>query len=278
MPLLAVERRNTDVSTTGASGPDQPTPTDGGRSGNRAVPLLGTRVRLRDTALLGAVTAASGALLLGAGLLVVTFAVADWPPTARVALAIGPMVLLTPLAACAAGYALLMRRGPRLSLRDVGLTKPNRVPVGLLLWVPLAVVSAALTTGAALGAASLLGLGEGADGSSTPASSGLVADLPLPAGITIALGSVLLFPFVEEVLFRGMLHGALSRRVAPWAAVVLSAVVFSLVHVAPLMMPYTLVLGLWLGWLHRRYESVVPSLVLHCCNNGLVAVIALGAL
>ncbi len=266
------------MGTASARDPGRAAPTGVGRLGRGAAPLLGTRVRLRDTALLGAVTAVSGALLLGAGLLAVTFAAADWTPVARIALAIGPLVLLTPLAACAAGHILLMRRGPRLTLSDVGLTRPNRVPLGLLLWVPLAIVSAALSTGAALGVASLLGSGEGADGSSSSTSSSLVADLPLPAGITMALGSVLLFPFVEEVLFRGMLHGALSRHVAPWAAVVLSAVVFSLVHVAPLLMPYTLVLGLWLGWLHRRYESIIPSVVLHCCNNGLVAAIALGGL
>lgn len=266
------------MDTASARDPGRTAPTGVGRLGRRATPLLGTRVRLRDAALLGAVTVVSGALLLGAGLLVVTLTAADWPPTARVALAIGPLMLLTPLAACVAGHALLMRRGPRLTLSDVGLAKPNRVPVGLLLWIPLAVASAALSTGIALGAASLLGFGEEGGSSSSSTSSGLVADLPLPAGITIALGSVLLFPFVEEVLFRGMLHGALTRHTAPWAAVVLSAAVFSLVHVTPLLMPYTLVLGLWLGWLHRRYESIIPSVVLHCCNNGLVAAIALGGL
>ncbi|OKI14681.1 hypothetical protein A6A08_12995 [Nocardiopsis sp. TSRI0078] len=234
-------------------------------------------MRLRDTALLGAVTLGSGALLLGLGLLATTLTAADWSPTARVALAVGPLVLLTPLVACAAGHALLMRRGPRLTPKDVGLAKPNRVPVGLVLWIPLAILSAALSTGITLGAASLLGVEDTGD-SAPSASSGLVADLPLPAGLTIVLGTAVLFPLLEEIVFRGMLHGALSRRVAPWAAVALSALVFSLVHVAPLLMPYTLVLGLWLGWLHRRYESIVPSIVLHCCNNALVSVIALSAL
>ncbi|WP_236743274.1 MULTISPECIES: CPBP family intramembrane glutamic endopeptidase [Nocardiopsis] len=265
------------MSATDAGGRDQAAPADGTRSRRRVVPLLGTRVRLRDTALLGAVTIGSGALLTGLGLLAVTLTASGWTPAARVALAIGPLVLLTPLVACAAGHALLVRRGPRLALEDVGLAKPNRVPVGLVLWIPLAVLSAALSTGIALGAASLLGA-EDAGGSASSTPSGLVSDLPLPAGVAVAVGMALLFPLFEEILFRGMLHGALSRHVAPWAAAVLSATVFSLVHVTPLLMPYTLVLGLWLGWLHRRYESIVPSVVLHCCNNALVTVIALSSL
>ncbi|WDZ91869.1 CPBP family intramembrane glutamic endopeptidase [Nocardiopsis sp. HUAS JQ3] len=266
------------MDTTSARDPGRAAPTGVGRLGHRADPLLGTRVRLRDAVLLGAVTVVSGALLLGAGLLVVTLTVADWPPAARVVLAFGPLLLLTPLVACAAGHALLMRRGPRLTLSDVGLVKPNRVPVGLLLWIPLAIASAALSTGAALGVVSLLGVRQEGGFSSSSEFSGLVAELPLPASITIALGTVLLFPFFEELLFRGMLHGALTRHTAPWAAVALSAVVFSLVHVAPLLMPYTLVLGLWLGWLHRRYESIIPSVVLHCCNNGLAVAITHGVL
>ena len=137
-------------------------------------------------------------------------------------------------------------------------------------------MSSALATGIALGTASLLGGGGSEEpGSATP---GLVADLPVPFAVALALGSVLLFPFLEEILFRGAVHGALSRVVAPWVAVVLSAVLFSLVHVSPMLMPYTLVLGLWLGWLHRRYESIVPSIVLHCCNNGLVVLVALAGL
>ncbi|WP_017595694.1 CPBP family intramembrane glutamic endopeptidase [Nocardiopsis potens] len=250
-----------------------------------AAPLLDTRVRFRDAAALAGLTLASGAVVLGAGLLSATTFARDWPAPERLALAVGPLAVLTPCLAPALGAALLMRRGPRLGLRDLGLTRPNRFPVGLLLWVPLAVLSAMLSTGAALGLAALLrsggllgGEGGGSGGGSSSSASGLVADLPLGPALAIALGTVLLFPLLEEVLFRGMLHGALSRSLAPWAAAVVSALVFSAAHVTPLLMPYTLVLGLWLAWLHRRYESILPGLVLHCCNNALVAAIALAGL
>lgn len=250
---------------------DRPSGPSGGRG--RAVPLAGTRVRARDAFLLAALVIGVGALTLGLGTACALSLGARVSPMTRVALAITPMVLLTPVLVCVLGRALLMGRGPRLTLRDVGLVRPNRVPVGLLLWIPAAIVSSALATGVALGVASLLG-GGGSEGSGS-ATSGLVADLPVPLAVALALGSVLLFPFLEEVLFRGTAHGALSRVVAPWVAVVLSAALFSLVHVSPMLMPYTLVLGLWLGWLHRRYESIVPSIVLHCCNNGLVVLVAL---
>lgn len=258
-----------------ATAPYGPEPApDGARRG--PVPLGGTRVRLRDTAFLSAVVLVCGAILLGLGLLG-GLAFTDAPAGVRLALAVGPLMVLAPVAAGAVGYLCLMRRGPRLTRRDLGLVRPNRIPVGLLLWVPLAILTSALATGAAFAVSSALNGGGGNDGTGLSASSDLVTSLPPSAGVLVALGSVLLVPLLEEVIFRGMLHGALSRHVAPWAAVALSAAAFSLVHVSPLLMPYTLVLGLWLGWLHRRYESLVPAIVLHCCNNGLVLAVALSA-
>lgn len=250
---------------------------ESGRDG-RARPLLGTRVRLRHTALIGAFTAVGIALVLAGVRLGSSLALLPWSGMFWLVSAVVALLLITPLVVCVAGHLVLMRRGPRLRLRDLGLTRPNRFPVGLLLWVPLAIVTSASATGATLGLLAALDSSSGADDSGPSTTSDLVAELPPAAGLAIAAGTVIVFPLFEEIVCRGMLHGALSRRVAPWAAIVLSALVFSLLHVTPLVMPYVFVLGLWLAWLHRRYESILPSIVLHCCNNALVALIALSSL
>lgn len=252
-------------------------PASGGRS-RRARPLLGTHVRLRHTALIGVFTATTVGLVLAAARLGMFLAPARWPDMFWLVSVVAALLLFTPLVVCTAGYFVLVRRGARLCPRDLGLVRPNRFPVGLLLWVPLAIVTSALTTGATLGLVNTLGGSEAADGSGPSATSSLVAELPTGAALAVAAGAVVVFPVFEELACRGMLHGALSRHVAPWAAVVLSALVFSFLHVAPPVMPYVFVLGLWLAWLHRRYESILPAIVLHCCNNALVMSVALSTL
>lgn len=48
--------------------------------------------------------------------------------------------------------------------------------------------------------------------------------------ILFFMGAVIFAPMVEELLFRGVLLRALLRKVQPYAAVLLSAVIFALVH------------------------------------------------
>ncbi len=264
-------------STAPSDPPDQGSPAVNGRN-QRARPLLGTHVRLRHTALIGAITVAAIGLVLVAARIGVLLAPSHWPDMFWLVSVVGALLLITPLVVCVAGHLVLMRRGPRLRPHDLGLTWPNRFPVGLLLWVPSAIVTSALATGATLGLVNTFGGSAPADGSGPSATSSLVAELPPGAALAIAAGMVIVFPLFEEIVCRGMLHGALSRHVAPWAAVVLSALLFSVLHVTPLVMPYVFVLGLWLAWLHRRYESILPAVVLHCCNNALVAALALSAL
>ena len=48
--------------------------------------------------------------------------------------------------------------------------------------------------------------------------------------VLFVIGAVILAPIIEELLFRGLLLRALLRRMAPVTAVVVSAVIFALVH------------------------------------------------
>jgi membrane protease YdiL (CAAX protease family) len=90
---------------------------------------------------------------------------------------------------------------------------------------------------------------------------------------------VLLAPLNEELVFRGFLYGGL-RRIAPaWTALVLSAVLFGLVHFTP---PTTIlpmfVFGLFLARLMERTGSIVACFVAHATFNAIsVATAILGA-
>ena len=91
--------------------------------------------------------------------------------------------------------------------------------------------------------------------------------------MTYPLGIVavaILAPIVEEVVFRGailrLLLECFSGKKA-WIAIAISAVAFGLFHGNLAQAVNASFLGLILGWLYYRTQSIVPSMVLHLVNN-----------
>jgi hypothetical protein len=78
----------------------------------------------------------------------------------------------------------------------------------------------------------------------------------------------LLVPLAEELVFRGaILRSLLKWNSRPWVAILISAVLFSAAHMNPAQIPHTLLIGLLLGWLYYRTDSIVPGVVFHWINN-----------
>jgi membrane protease YdiL (CAAX protease family) len=73
--------------------------------------------------------------------------------------------------------------------------------------------------------------------------------------------------FWEELAFRGLMFERLRTVVSPQQAVVVTAMLFAIIHVSPLSMPYLLLMGLVLGWLRLRSGSLLPGMVLHAAHN-----------
>lgn len=95
----------------------------------------------------------------------------------------------------------------------------------------------------------------------------------------LVVSAVLLAPFFEEVMFRGLLQSVLLNYLGPgrrWAVVVLAALLFTMVHLSAVAwqaLPGLFMLGLVLGWLYERRGSLWPAIVLHvgfnAANTGL---------
>lgn len=84
----------------------------------------------------------------------------------------------------------------------------------------------------------------------------------------------LLAPVCEELVFRGAILRALLRWTPRhWVAIAVSAVLFALVHANPAQMPHAFLIGLLLGWLYYRTDSVVPGVVYHWVNNSVAYVV-----
>lgn len=85
----------------------------------------------------------------------------------------------------------------------------------------------------------------------------------------IAFTVCLLGPLVEELVFRGMLLGWLSRRLPGAVAIVISALVFAGLHFIPTLLPFLFILGITTGLIRWYTGSTLNSLVVHVCQNTL---------
>lgn len=91
-----------------------------------------------------------------------------------------------------------------------------------------------------------------------------------PSAWHVAVGGVvvvLLAPVGEELFFRGLLFGALRGRWRFASSAALSAAVFAVFHVLPLLMPLMFVVGYALAWLYERRGSLVVPMAAHAAFN-----------
>ena len=86
--------------------------------------------------------------------------------------------------------------------------------------------------------------------------------------IVIALILIGLIPgFAEEMLFRGVILRGFSRNYSARKAVIVSAVLFGLVHLNPWQFVTAFIIGIVVGWICLRTESIVLCVFIHIFNN-----------
>lgn len=75
----------------------------------------------------------------------------------------------------------------------------------------------------------------------------------------------------EEVAFRGLLFGGLRTRLPSWAAALISAAIFGVLHAVTGIsaVPVLIAFGFILALLYERTGSIVPGILLHMLNNSL---------
>jgi len=137
-----------------------------------------------------------------------------------------------------------------------------------LLWqVPLVILAAGV---AAAIVGPLLGL--------SPSESTSAAD---GRGVMVVVSLacyLLLAPLAEEIVFRRLLMGYLDRRVPAFASVILSSLIFGVVHIAPPVIVYATFLGMGCALVTRFHNSLRAGFIVHLVNNVAVQLIAVSAL
>jgi len=87
--------------------------------------------------------------------------------------------------------------------------------------------------------------------------------------IMIILGAVLFASVSEEILFRGFLQISLEKKGDITRAVLLSSISWTLFHINPYWAIQIFIMGVIIGFLAWRTNSVYPGIIAHGINNGI---------
>lgn len=103
----------------------------------------------------------------------------------------------------------------------------------------------------------------------------LLASIPrTPLNIGLGLIAIAVAaPLIEELLFRGLLQKSFAHKMPVGAAILLSAFLFSLVHMQPYAMPALMSLGAAFGYIYHKTGSLRMTILLHMINNALALIL-----
>ncbi|MEG1616340.1 MAG: type II CAAX endopeptidase family protein [Bacteroidales bacterium] len=101
-----------------------------------------------------------------------------------------------------------------------------------------------------------------------PDTSGetLLSAATSPIGI---ISVVVMAPIFEELFFRGVIMTKLMERSTPWQSIIGSALIFGIIHFNPAQVFNAFLLGILLGWIYYKTESLWASITIHFINNGI---------
>ncbi|MFS0556933.1 CPBP family intramembrane glutamic endopeptidase [Brevibacillus sp. 179-C9.3 HS] len=87
------------------------------------------------------------------------------------------------------------------------------------------------------------------------------------AALTSLLVIGILVPIAEEILFRGVIQTYLVQRIGSILGIILSSLWFGLLHMDVALFAPLFVIGLLLGFVRHRYQSIWGAVLLHAVNN-----------
>jgi membrane protease YdiL (CAAX protease family) len=93
-------------------------------------------------------------------------------------------------------------------------------------------------------------------------------------GVGLAVvAMVIVAPIVEEMVFRGLLFGALASRLGILASALITALLFGAVHGDPVLFPSLAALGFVATLAYAATGNLTVAIALHAINNSLGAVL-----
>ncbi|MFI3259385.1 MAG: type II CAAX endopeptidase family protein [Rikenellaceae bacterium] len=92
-------------------------------------------------------------------------------------------------------------------------------------------------------------------------------EMPQGRGLSMLTALVIVAPVFEELLCRGVILEALRTKYGAAIACFVSALFFAIMHLEPQAMVNAFVMGLLLGYIYLRTNSIFAPIILHAINN-----------
>ena len=94
-------------------------------------------------------------------------------------------------------------------------------------------------------------------------SAGIDGNISIPMVIYL----MVLAPVLEELVFRGLVLKYARQGVGFWTAIILQAILFAGVHGNPLQSLFTFVMGLLIGYLVLKSDTMLMGIIVHIAFN-----------
>jgi membrane protease YdiL (CAAX protease family) len=78
---------------------------------------------------------------------------------------------------------------------------------------------------------------------------------------------VIAAPILEELIFRGIILDGLFKKYSPIKSILISSMLFGLVHLNPWQFVAGLIIGIFSGWVYYRTRSLSFSIIIHAAAN-----------
>lgn len=165
----------------------------------------------------------------------------------------------------AALYSVVLKPN-RQSWKEVGVQSfgPGhwkRIAVWTILLIVVSIVLISIMSG----------FGVGTDNRKTESLQAQLTILNFSIGF---ISAAIVSPIYEEIFYRGFLYRFFSSRFGIGAGMLLSASIFTLVHIPTFnTLPVNFVSGLIFAWIYEKTGSVLPCILMHGFFNGIAIVL-----
>ena len=86
-------------------------------------------------------------------------------------------------------------------------------------------------------------------------------------GIYAFILMVVVGPVMEELIFRGIILDGLLKNYAPLKSILISSLLFGIVHLNPWQFVTALIIGIFSGWVYYKTRSLLASIIIHASVN-----------